>query len=105
MQEETIILAEQHLLHYVEAFDDVQQVDNVEVSAQLLYALVQVKVFLARLAILQARALAIAAASEAVQDCQTGIVCESPLIKNQVEDVVELLFFRGIADQVLSLLA
>ena len=104
MQEETIVLAKQHLLHYMKAFHDVQQIDNIEISAQLLHALVQVLVFLARLAILQARAPAIEAASEAVQECQAGVVCESSLVQNQVEDVLELLFFRGIADQVLPLL-
>ena len=82
MQEESIVLAEQNLLHHVETFDDVEQVHNVQIPAELLNTSVQIKVVLGSLRLFQARAFSTCEASQVVRYGQTGVITELSLVED-----------------------
>ena len=98
MQEKAFVLVKQDLFHDVEAFDNVKQVDNVQVPAQLLYPTVQIKVCLGSFVVLQTASFAAREAPEVVGQRQAEIVAQSPLIHDHVEDVEELLTLWLLAD-------
>ena len=45
LEEELIILREQNLLYYAKTFDDLEEINDIKISLQLLNSLVQVEVF------------------------------------------------------------
>ena len=45
LEEELIILREQHLLYDTKTFDDLEKINDIKISLQLLNSLVQVEVF------------------------------------------------------------
>ena len=45
LEKELIVLREQHLLYDAKTFDDLEKINDIEVSLQLLNSLVQVEVF------------------------------------------------------------
>ena len=89
----------------MEAFNNVKQVDNVQIPAELLYPTVQIKVRLGSFVVLQTASPAAREAPEVVGQRQAEIVAQSPLVHDHVEDVEELLALRFLADELLSVLS
>ena len=97
-------MAKEDLLHDMEAFDNIKQIDDVQISPQLFNAPVQVEVIQA-FALQGSNLTPTSEASEVIEQCLACVVAEPALVEDQMEDVEELLSLRLLADQLFALLA
>ena len=92
-------MTEHGLFHNAVDLDHFQKMTDVQVSAQMLDALVEVKIGLATPLLFQAAFFSAAEASEVVPDRQARAIAQFSLVQNRVVDVVKLLAFRLVAYQ------
>ena len=80
-----------------------EQVDDIQVPAQLLNTLVKVEILLRALVHLKTALLATHKAADVVTECQASIVAQLALIQYCVENIVKLLTLWLMADQFFTL--